>query len=143
MQCVVEQSRCNCSMQATWIFQLRYMYRVEPLKFIVCISETSSCNLVNTATDPLLTLSACARVTVVSLSVCLSTLEPAAIRMLQLQSQQCLDATLQCLYCVDFLIKALERRHDLYSYYTRTTTGHFIATPRRVLHSNYRPLSVI
>ena len=65
----------------------------------------------------------------VLLSVCLSvpsTLEPAAIGTLQLQSQQCLDATLQCLYCFDFLIKALERKHDLYSYYlTLHDCGHF------------------
>ena len=58
-----------------------------------------------------LTLSACARVTVVSVSVCLSvtsSLEPAAIGTLQLQCQHHLDATLQCLNDVDFLIKALE-----------------------------------
>ena len=69
----------------------------------------------------------------VCLSVCLSvtsTLEPAAIRTLQLQSQRCLDATLQCLYCVDFLIIALERRHDLYSYYTRTYQPFYSHTPQ-------------
>ena len=86
-----------------------HMYETEPAYFVHLL---------------FLTLSACARVTVLSVSFCLSvclsvpsTLEPAAIRTLQLQSQQCLDATLQCLYCFDFLIKALERRHNyLYSY---------------------------
>ena len=82
----------------------------------------------------LLTLSACSRVTVVSyvcLFVCLSvpsTLEPAAIRTLQLQSQLCLDATLQCLYCLDFLIKVLERSQGIATTTSYTTTGHFFIT---------------
>ena len=62
----------------------------------VCVCSGHALWVLGIKEGPYYVLSVHARGSV--MSVCLSsTLEPAAIRMLQLQSQQCLHGTLKCL----------------------------------------------